>query len=166
MFPAGVRRFPDAEFQVLINPDLRALLIVEVRKQMAVDLSDLAEAEQRRRIEEKLRGMDRAEIRQLVDPVLRRMSGDEIRQLLMVELRTLSGSFPLAGGNIKNIVVDAAVRAMSTTGAGVPVIMLRHLIASTAREYQKLGKPITPGEFGETFYQWVAEDILSSTNEN
>jgi hypothetical protein len=34
------------------------------------------------------------------------------------------------------------------------------LVVATAREYQKLGKPVTKGEFGEDFYAWIEADIL------
>ena len=58
-------------------------------------------------------------------------------------------------------------------GAGVPPndprLMVRLLVygyttrvrsAATGREYQKLGKAITRGEFGAVFYRWVEEDLL------
>jgi AAA+ superfamily predicted ATPase len=77
------------------------------------------------------------------------------------EIRALAERFSLAGGSLKNIVIDAAFRALAASGHGTPAITVRHLVASTAREYQKLGKPITKGEFGETFYAWVEEDILA-----
>jgi SpoVK/Ycf46/Vps4 family AAA+-type ATPase len=76
------------------------------------------------------------------------------------ELRVLADRFKLTGGSFKNIVLDAAFRAMADADDGPPTITLRHLIATTAREYQKLGKPITKGEFGAPFYAWVEEDIL------
>jgi AAA+ superfamily predicted ATPase len=76
------------------------------------------------------------------------------------DLRALGERFRLSGGNIKNIVIDAAFRAIAETGPALPVITLRHLIAATAREYQKLGKPITKSDFGEMFYAWVEADIL------
>jgi hypothetical protein len=37
---------------------------------------------------------------------------------------------------------------------------MRHLAASIARECQKLGRPITRGEFGEDLYAWLERDIL------
>ncbi len=83
---------------------------------------------------------------------VKRPSDDEI--LLMTK------RFELAGGSLKNIVVDAAFRALADTDAQPPVITLRHLVAATAREYQKLGRPITRGEFGEEFYGWVEVDVL------
>lgn len=76
------------------------------------------------------------------------------------ELQHLAERFKLAGGSFKNIVVDAAFRALTTAGRGTPRVTTRQLVAATAREYQKLGKPITKGEFGEAFYGWLEEDIL------
>jgi AAA+ superfamily predicted ATPase len=75
------------------------------------------------------------------------------------ELRGLASQVRLPGGSIRNIVVDAAFRALAGS-SGECKIELRHLVLATAREYQKLGKPITKGEFGETFYPWIAEHIL------
>jgi AAA+ superfamily predicted ATPase len=75
------------------------------------------------------------------------------------ELAELAERFALTGGNIKNIVVDAAFRALAGDGQP-PQVQVRHMVASTAREYQKLGKPITKGEFGERFHAWVEQDLL------
>jgi hypothetical protein len=75
----------------------------------------------------------------------------------------LAERFRLAGGSIRNIVVDAAFRALADADRlrQVPAqITLRHLVLGTAREYQKMGKPLTKGEFGEDFYQWVKEILL------
>ncbi len=76
------------------------------------------------------------------------------------DLRALAERFQLSGGSLKNIVIDAAFRALADAEAELPAISLRHLVVATAREYQKLGKPITKGEFSEAFYAWVEEDIL------
>lgn len=76
------------------------------------------------------------------------------------ELQLLSDRFKLAGGSLKNIVLDAAFRGLSANGTHQPVLTLRQLVAGAAREYQKLGKPITRSEFGEDFFRWVEEDIL------
>jgi hypothetical protein len=76
------------------------------------------------------------------------------------DLHALAGRFRLGGGNIKNIVIDAAFRAIAEAERDPPTTTLRHLVAATAREYQKLGKPVTKGEFGEGFYAWIEQDIL------
>ena len=92
--------------------------------------------------------------------IWRGMFPSRLRRPPDAELRTLAERFRLSGGSIKNIVIDAAFRALAEVGSGTPAITLRHLVVATAREYQKLGKPITKSEFGEAFYAWVEEDIL------
>jgi SpoVK/Ycf46/Vps4 family AAA+-type ATPase len=74
----------------------------------------------------------------------------------------LAERFRLAGGSIRNIVIDAAFRALADANRlhQSAEITLQHLVLGTAREYQKLGKPLTKGEFGEDFYKWVKESIL------
>ena len=72
------------------------------------------------------------------------------------ELASLANRFELAGGNIRNIVLDAMFRAR----AEKQKLSLRNIAASLAREYQKLGRPITNSEFGDDFYAWIVEDIL------
>ena len=76
------------------------------------------------------------------------------------ELQLLSDRFKLAGGRLKNVVLDAAFRALSENGRHDPMVTLRHLVSGAAREYQKLGRPITKSEFGEDFFHWVEKDIL------
>ncbi len=76
------------------------------------------------------------------------------------KLKELAERFKLSGGNFKNIVLDAAFRPFDKDCKGSPEITQRHLVAATAREYQKLGKPLTKSDFGEEFYGWVTEDIL------
>jgi AAA+ superfamily predicted ATPase len=76
------------------------------------------------------------------------------------ELMVLAEQFKLAGGSLKNVVLDAAFRALNDGNGGPPAITARHLATAVAREYQKLGKPITRREFGEEFFQFVEQDIL------
>jgi hypothetical protein len=47
------------------------------------------------------------------------------------------------GGNIRNIAMAAAFLAASDGG----VVQMTHLLHSTRREYQKMGKVVTQGEF-------------------
>ncbi len=76
-------------------------------------------------------------------------------------LALLSEQFELSGGSLKNIVVDAAYRALAAAKDGkTPKITVRHLVAAIAREHQKQGKPITRGQFGEQYYRWIEVDIL------
>ncbi len=65
------------------------------------------------------------------------------------EIRTLAERFRFSGAEIKNIVVDAAYRALADTQGDQPAITLRHLLEATVSEYQKTGKPVTKAEFGE-----------------
>ena len=74
------------------------------------------------------------------------------------DLQLISDRFKLAGGSLKNIVLDAAFRALNENGHGPqPELTMRHLVLGAAREYQKLGKPITRSEFGDDFFKWVQE---------
>jgi hypothetical protein len=78
-------------------------------------------------------------------------------------LGDLSKRFKLSGGSIKNIVVDATFRAVEEQRKQPetrPTITTQHLVLATAREYQKLGKPMTKGEFGEEYYKWLEGIIL------
>ena len=76
------------------------------------------------------------------------------------ELMVLTEQFKLAGGSLKNVVLDAAFRALSDGNGGPPAVTARHLATAIAREYQKLGRPITRSEFGEEFFQFIEEEIL------
>ena len=75
------------------------------------------------------------------------------------ELTELAERFPLSGGSIKNIVLDAAFRALRVDPAATAVGVF-DLVVSVGREYQKLGLPITPGEFGQPFYGWIERELL------
>jgi SpoVK/Ycf46/Vps4 family AAA+-type ATPase len=74
------------------------------------------------------------------------------------DMAGIAERFALTGGNIRNATLDAAFRALA---AGREKIGLRDLVDSIGREYQKVGKPITQGEFGVQFYGWVLADILA-----
>lgn len=74
------------------------------------------------------------------------------------ELAQLAQRFELSGGNIRNIVLDGCFRAMKTPDRQLTV---RHLVAGTAREYLKIGHPVSRGEFGQVFYEWAMEDVIS-----
>jgi ATP-dependent 26S proteasome regulatory subunit len=62
-----------------------------------------------------------------------------------LDLDGLARRFGLAGGNIRNIALAAAFLAASDGH----VVKLPHLLHATRREYQKLGKVVTAGEFEE-----------------
>lgn len=80
------------------------------------------------------------------------------------QLSRLTERFSLSGGSIRNIVLDATFRALARQASqgeqAKTMVTLRDLVLGTAREYQKQGKPLTAGEFGEQFYEWIEEDIL------
>ena len=75
-----------------------------------------------------------------------------------VELQDIASRFALTGGNMRNASIDAAFRALA---AGREKIGIRDLVDAIAREYQKVAKPITQGEFGVEFYGWALADILA-----
>jgi AAA+ superfamily predicted ATPase len=74
-------------------------------------------------------------------------------------LMDLAERFKLSGGSWKNIVVDATFRAAVSPNHR-PVLTDRHLILSVAREYQKLGKPLIRGEFGEAQFRIIEQEIM------
>lgn len=67
-----------------------------------------------------------------------------------IDFEFLATKFKIAGGNIKNIALTAAFRAAAEDSP----IQMKHLILSTKREYQKLGKICERTEF-EPYYELV-----------
>lgn len=61
-----------------------------------------------------------------------------------IDFEFLARNFRLTGGNIRNIVLAAAFLA-ANDGAS---LAMRHIIHATRREYQKLGRMVTPADFG------------------
>ena len=61
-----------------------------------------------------------------------------------VDLSRLSRQFKLSGGNIKNVALGAAFLAAADGGS----VTMEHLLRSTSREFQKLGKPLSEAELG------------------
>lgn len=78
--------------------------------------------------------------------------------LAEAELRQVADRFSLSGGSIRNVAIEAAYRALARDRIKIE---LRDVIDSIAREYQKLGRPITQGDFGEQFYRWVQADVMA-----
>jgi SpoVK/Ycf46/Vps4 family AAA+-type ATPase len=64
-----------------------------------------------------------------------------------VDLEFLAGQFRLAGGNIRNIVINASFLA----AANDKRISMKHLIHATMREFQKMGKLCVKGDFGKYY---------------
>ena len=78
--------------------------------------------------------------------------------LTEAELRDVANRFSLSGGSIRNVAIEAAYRALASNRTKVS---LRDIIDSIAREYQKIGRPITQGDFGAQFYQWAIADVIA-----
>jgi len=62
-----------------------------------------------------------------------------------LDLGFMARRFEIPGGNIKNIALASAFLAAADGG----VVTMAHLIRATQREYQKMGKVVLAGEFGE-----------------
>ena len=62
------------------------------------------------------------------------------------DFAVLAREFPLAGGNIKNVVLNAAFLAAADGGT----IGRQHLLHGTRREFDKVGKVWTGGDTGAT----------------
>jgi SpoVK/Ycf46/Vps4 family AAA+-type ATPase len=69
-----------------------------------------------------------------------------------IDFAFLARQFKLAGGNIKNIVLNASFMA----AADDKCIHMKHLILAARREYQKMGKACTEAIFGE--YMFLIKD--------
>ena len=90
----------------------------------------------------------------LFPPGVRRPPKDQLVKLT---------KFSLAGGSIQNIVIDATYRPRARKDFdenGRLWVRLRDLVLGTAREYQKLGRPLSKGEFDDEFFEWIEDDIL------
>ncbi|WON73522.1 AAA family ATPase [Nitrosospira sp. Is2] len=61
-----------------------------------------------------------------------------------LDIESLARSFPVTGGNIRNIALSAAFLAADDGG----VVGMRHLIRATQREYQKMGKLVAESDVG------------------
>lgn len=62
-----------------------------------------------------------------------------------LDLDFMARRFEIPGGNIKSIALAASFLAAADGG----VVTMAHLIRATQREYQKMGKVVLAGEFGE-----------------
>ena len=62
-----------------------------------------------------------------------------------LDLDFMARRFEVPGGNIRNIALASAFLAAADGG----VVTMTHLIRATQREYQKMGKVVLSGEFGE-----------------
>lgn len=70
-----------------------------------------------------------------------------------LDLGYLAKRFKLSGANIKNIAFNSAFLAASDGG----VVDMAHVVMALRREYRKLGKLVSPSEFGP-YYHLVGEE--------
>ena len=71
----------------------------------------------------------------------------------------LGRQFSMSGGNIKNAALAAAFLAASEGSA----VIMRHLIQSVAREWQKLGKLPSVADFKQ-YYAWALPQTSNTVN--
>ncbi|MBS1824055.1 MAG: ATP-binding protein [Acidobacteria bacterium] len=71
-----------------------------------------------------------------------------------VDFAFLARQFKLAGGNIKNIALNAAFLAAGDSGK----VSMRQLILAARRELQKIGRTYSKADFGR-YYSWVAMEV-------
>jgi hypothetical protein len=64
-----------------------------------------------------------------------------------VDVEFLARQFPLAGGHIRSIVLNACLQT-ANRGAGKPKLTMDRLIVAVKREYDKLGRTVTLDQFG------------------
>ena len=64
-----------------------------------------------------------------------------------IDLSFLARQFKITGGNIKNVALSAAFLAAQNGGS----VTMENLIRATKREYQKMGKLCTEGDFVQYF---------------
>jgi Winged helix domain, variant/ATPase family associated with various cellular activities (AAA) len=71
-----------------------------------------------------------------------------------LDLDFMARRFEISGGNIRNIALSAAFLGAEDGGC----VMMKHLIRATWQEYQKMGKVVMEGEFGE--YEHLSQTLL------
>jgi hypothetical protein len=64
-----------------------------------------------------------------------------------VDVEFLARQFPLAGGHIRSIVLNACLQT-ANGGAGKPKLTMDRVIVAVKREYDKLGRTVTLDQFG------------------
>lgn len=80
------------------------------------------------------------------------------------ELKAFCDRFELTGGNLKNVVIDAAFRALQSSqldsaGDNRLRVSIEHLVQATAREYRKLSRPVTLSSFGPRYFEIVKQTL-------
>ncbi len=76
-----------------------------------------------------------------------------------IDLAFLARQFRIAGGNIRNIVLNASFLAAAAETA----IGMRHLLRATRRELAKMGRDCPPAEFGPYLHLVDSQERPSST---
>jgi len=71
-----------------------------------------------------------------------------------LDLNFMARRFEISGGNIRNIALSAAFLGAEDGGC----VKMKHLIRATWQEYQKMGKVVMEGEFGE--YEHLSHTLL------
>ena len=71
-----------------------------------------------------------------------------------LDLDFMARRFEISGGNIRNIALAAAFLAAEESAS----VKMKHLIRATWQEYQKMGKVVMEGEFGE--YEHLSHQLL------
>lgn len=71
-----------------------------------------------------------------------------------LDLDFMARRFEISGGNIRNIALAAAFLAAEDGGC----VKMKHLIRATGQEFQKMGKVVIEGEFGE--YERLSHTLL------
>ncbi|MFZ0771173.1 MAG: AAA family ATPase [Candidatus Sulfotelmatobacter sp.] len=71
-----------------------------------------------------------------------------------LDLNFMARRFEISGGNIRNIALSAAFLGAEDGGC----VKMKHLIRATWQEYQKMGKVVMEGEFGE--YEHLSHILL------
>jgi SpoVK/Ycf46/Vps4 family AAA+-type ATPase len=74
-----------------------------------------------------------------------------------IDFNFLASQFNVAGGNIKNIVVNAAFLAAANSG----VINMKHLVQASRREFEKLGRLCTEADFAH--YHTISQESNAGT---
>jgi SpoVK/Ycf46/Vps4 family AAA+-type ATPase len=70
-----------------------------------------------------------------------------------IDFDFLSRKLKITGGNIKNIALNAAFLAAANSG----VIGMKHIIRSTKREFQKMGRLCVKADF-DPYFDWVQDE--------
>jgi len=79
-----------------------------------------------------------------------------------IDYELLAGQLPLSGGNIRNIVLNAAFNAAGNGG----VIGMNHILNGARREYEKIGKLWPPGGLAHRWEQVKGERGTGRENNN